>query len=51
MIGTRIVTVGDIAMLHDLTEYRPGTEIAAGIDAFVRWYREDYAPAKDCTGA
>ncbi len=46
-LGEVPVTWADASLLHDLTGYRPNTDIAAGIDAFVRWYREEYAPGRD----
>lgn len=36
-------TWADASLLHDLTGYRPQTDIREGIAAFVRWYREYYA--------
>jgi UDP-glucuronate 4-epimerase len=46
-LGEVPATWADASLLHDLTGYRPNTDIAAGIDAFVRWYREEYAPGRD----
>src|SRR5690606_35628479 len=37
-------TWADASLLHDLTGHRPNTAISAGINAFVRWYRDEYAP-------
>ncbi len=36
-------TWADATLLHDLTGYRPETDIATGIRAFVAWYRDTYA--------
>ncbi|WP_138935047.1 NAD-dependent epimerase/dehydratase family protein [Roseovarius arcticus] len=39
-------TWADASLLHDLTGYRPDTDLAIGIDAFVRWYREEYGSSR-----
>jgi UDP-glucuronate 4-epimerase len=36
-------TWSDTTLLHALTGYRPSTEVAAGMDAFVTWCRQYYA--------
>ncbi len=38
-------TAADLALLHQLTGYVPSTPIAAGVPAFVEWYREHYRVA------
>jgi UDP-glucuronate 4-epimerase len=36
-------TWSDTTLLHALTGYRPSTDVAAGMDAFVTWFRQYYA--------
>jgi UDP-glucuronate 4-epimerase len=35
-------TWADTSLLHELTRYSPATELAAGVSAFVDWYRATY---------
>ncbi len=37
--GEVLKTWADISLLHALTGYRPGTDVATGIAAFVAWFR------------
>ncbi|MFI4973666.1 MAG: NAD-dependent epimerase/dehydratase family protein [Caulobacterales bacterium] len=41
--GDPPATFADVALLHDLTGYRPATSAAEGVAAFCAWYRERYA--------
>jgi UDP-glucuronate 4-epimerase len=40
--GEVVKTWSDTTLLHQLTGYRPTTEVAAGMDAFVAWFRQHY---------
>ena len=40
--GEVVKTWSDTTLLHHLTGYRPATGVAAGMDAFVAWFREYY---------
>jgi UDP-glucuronate 4-epimerase len=35
-------TWADTSLLHALTQYKPSTTVAEGVDHFVRWYRAYY---------
>lgn len=40
-------TAASAALLKRLTGYVPSTPVSVGVPAFVRWYREHYAPGSD----
>jgi UDP-glucuronate 4-epimerase len=40
--GEVLKTWADTSLLQALTGYRPTTDIAAGVAAFVTWFREHY---------
>ncbi|MBX6745432.1 MAG: NAD-dependent epimerase/dehydratase family protein [Acetobacteraceae bacterium] len=40
--GEVVKTWSDTTLLHALTGYRPGTDVATGIAAFVAWFRDYY---------
>ncbi|MEO0863675.1 MAG: NAD-dependent epimerase/dehydratase family protein [Pseudomonadota bacterium] len=40
--GDLEATWANVGLLHQLTGYRPQTDVQTGIDAFVRWFRDYY---------
>jgi UDP-glucuronate 4-epimerase len=40
--GEVLKTWADSSLLHALTGYRPTTDVATGIAAFVAWFRDHY---------
>jgi UDP-glucuronate 4-epimerase len=40
--GEVVKTWSDTTLLHALTGYRPSTGVAAGVDAFVAWFRQHH---------